>query len=239
MHSNKFLNLYVYSDSLAFRRTGQSQDIGFTYPFILKELIEINLGLKTNLVLRGGGGLKIDQILEIVRRDIGYFGGDEQALNIAILQFGIVDCAPQPITYLFAPLLRRLPIIGKAILELFIRHRRRLQNFWSYNVTSKNKFRKYYASIVYACHSTHIKALAMGLPLPTFSIEQRSPWFRRNASIYNELIRNVIPESFCDIEQDMTEALRESILLSDGHHLNEQGHRLYAEKLFGCLKKLI
>ena len=239
MDQRKFLNLYIYSDSLAFRRIGQSQDLSFTYPFKLKELVEMNLGIRTNLLVRGGGGVDIKQIGETVRRDTGYFGGDDQALNIAILQFGIVDCAPRPITYVLSPLLRNLPVVGPKLLAILVKHRRGLQNLCSYNITSKGRFKKEYASIIYTCHSVQIGTLAVGMPLPPLSIEHRSPGFRRSASIYNDLIRDVIPESFCDIEQHMTESLRESLLLSDGHHLTEEGHRFYAEKLFEQLKRLL
>jgi hypothetical protein len=37
----------------------------------------------------------------------------------------------------------------------------------------------------------------------------------------------------------MTESLRESLLLSDGHHLTEEGHRFYAERLIEPLKRLL
>ena len=240
MSTHKFLNLYVYSDSLAFRRPGQPQDLRFTYPFLLKELIESKLGIRTNLLLRGrGGGLTIRQIRKIVRIDSGYFGGEDNALNIAILQFGIVDCAPQPITYLLSPFLRKLPLVGPTILEKLVKHRRGLQNLWSYDVTSKRRFKKEYASIVYTCHSAQIRPLAVGMPLPFFHIDNRSPGFRRNTAIYNQLIREVIPDSFCDIEQRMTESLRETILLPDGHHLTEDGHRFYANTIFEQLTKLV
>lgn len=234
-----FLNLYIYSDSLAFRRIGQPQDLSFTYPFRLKALIETHLSLRTNVITRGGGGARISEIAKTLKRDTGYFGGDPSALNIAILQFGIVDCAPRPITYAVSPLLRMLPIIGPRILAKLVRHRRGLQNLWSYTVTSSRAFKKEYASIVYTCHSAQIRALAIGLPLPPLSIEYRSPGFRRSASNYNTFIRDVIPESFLDVEQDMTESLRETLLLPDGHHLTEEGHRFYAEKMFEHLKKLL
>lgn len=237
MNSGKFINLYIYSDSLAFRRIGQSQDISFTYPFILKGLIEARLGIRTNLLLRGGGGADIKHIRKMVVRDSGYFGGDAKVLNIAVLQFGIVDCAPQPITYLLAPVLRSVPIVGPNILARLVRHRRGLQALCSYTITSRARFKKEYASIVHTCHGAKIRPIAVGLPLPPFHIEHRSPGFRRSVSIYNQLICDVIPESFCDIEQQMTESLRESLLLPDGHHLTEDGHRLYAEKLFDKLQK--
>ncbi len=237
MSNDRFMNLYIYSDSLAFRRLEQPQDISFTYPFVLKGLIETRLGVKTNLLLRGGGGANIRHIKEILVRDSGYFGGDHQALNIAILQVGIVDCAPQPFTYLLAPMLRKIPIVGPKLLAKLVKQRGRLQTMWSYTATSKSKFKKEYASIVRTCHCAKIRPIAVGLPLPSLAIEQRSPGFRRSASLYNNLIRDVIPESFCDIEQQMTESLRESLLLTDGHHLTEEGHRYYADKLFDKLQK--
>ena len=132
MSRSKFLNLYIYSDSLAFRKTSQAQDLSFTYPFKLKDLVETNLGIRTNLLLRGGGGLNIKQIREIVQRDSGYFGGDDQALNIAVLQLGIVDCAPRPITYVLKPFLSSLPVVGPMILKILVKRRRGLQNLWSY-----------------------------------------------------------------------------------------------------------
>lgn len=243
MSNGKFINLYVYSDSLGFRRIGQSQDMSFTYPFLLKELIETRLSLKVNLLLRGGGAANIKHIRETIERDSGYFGGDDQAsgdgqvLNIAILQIGIVDCAPLPITYLLAPILRKFPVVGSKILAKLVKHRRGIQSLCSYTVTSKRRFKKEYAAIVYICHGRLIRPIAVGLPLPPVFMEQRSPGFRRNASIYNQLIRDVIPESFCDIEQQMTESARELIFLPDGHHLTEAGHRLYAENLFNTLQK--
>lgn len=239
MSSDKFINLYIYSDSLAFRRIGQPQDISFTYPFVLKELVETRLGVKTNLLMRGAGTADVMYIKEALAKDSGYFGGDAKALNIAIFQFGIVDCAPRPITYLLTPVLRMIPIVGQMMLAKLVRHRRRLQALCSYTFTSKGKFKKEYKDIAYMCHSVDIRLIAVGMPIPPLSIEYRSPGFRRNTSIYNQLIRDVIPESFCDIENDMTESLRETLLQPDGHHLTEDGHRFYAEKLFDKLKKLI
>ena len=237
--SNDFINLYIYSDSLAFRRPGQPQDLSFTYPFLLKALTERHLGVRTNLIMRGGGGARVSDIGKTIKRDAGYFGGDATALNIAILQLGIVDCAPRPITYAVSPLLRILPIVGPRILAMFVRHRRGLQNIWSYAVTSQSAFKREYASIVYTCRSAQIRVLSIGLPLPPFPIEHRSPGFRRSASIYNTLIHDLVPDSFCDMEQYMTESLRETLLLPDGHHLTEEGHRFYAEKIFDHLKKLL
>jgi lysophospholipase L1-like esterase len=233
-----FLNLFTYSDSLAFRRNGQPQDLGFTYPFRVKALIETEAGLRTNLVMRGGGGVRIAEMVETVRRDLGYFGGEPHALNIAVLQFGIVDCAPRPITYMLSPLLQRVPKVGPRILAELVKQRKGIQNAFSYRVTSQRAFRRDYARIVAAFRTAHIAPVAVGLPLPPASMEARSPGFRRSAAIYNALIREAAPEHFCDIEKDMTDATRETFLLPDGHHLTEAGHALYAARIFEQVRKL-
>lgn len=239
MNGRKFLNLLVYCDSLAFRRGGQSQDMSFTYPFVLRNLVEKAWNVRVNLLLRGWRGIKIADIREIIGRDSCFFGGDAEALNIAVLQFGVVDCAPQPATYLFAPLLRKMPFVGARILAVLERHRRRLQILCSYRPTSMRRFRKEYALIVRICVGAKIRPIAVGLPVPPLAIEHRSPGFRRSTSQYNELIRDVIPESFCDIERHMSESLRDTFLMSDGHHLTEEGHRLYAKTIFDQLGKLV
>ena len=239
MSQPTFLNLYVYSDSLAFRRAGQSQDLSFTYPFVLKELLQAKLGIRANMVLRGGGGSTITDIRGLVVRDSGYFGGAQTAMNIAIIQCGIVDCAPLPITYALAPLLRALPLVGPKILAALVRHRSGIQARWSYTRTSRRRFARDYATIVRTCHACFIRPIAVGLPLPTLAIERRSPGFRRRVVACNDLIRDVLPEQFCDVEQSLTESLRESLLLDDGHHLTEAGHRLYADALLAQIQRCL
>lgn len=235
MNEAKFINLFVYCDSIAFRRREQSQDVSFTYPFQLRELIEHRLNIKTNLLVRGRGTSDVQVIRRLVEKDCELHGGDARTLNIAVLQFGIVDCAPRPITYPIIVTLRRIPFLGPRIADYLVQHRRRLQRLCSYTLTSRRAFRRGYAAIVKTCYGAKMRPIAVGLPLPVSSIEYRSPGFGRNVVIYNQLIRDVIPEGFCDIEQQITDSLRASFLLPDGHHLTEAGHRHYAEQLFDAI----
>lgn len=231
MNDRDYLNLFVYSDSLAFRRAGQPHDLNFLYPFVLKGLIELRLGVRSNLVLRGVAGATLPQLRATVIRDTGYYGGTEDALNIAIIQGGIVDAARHPVTYKLAPLLRRVPVLGERVLGRLVKHRRRLQLIWSYSETSKKVFAREYARIVNTCRQNAVRPIAVGMPLPTMAIESRSPGFRRAVGEYNELIRHSLPDAFCDVEEQFSEESRERLLLEDGHHLTEAGHVLYAEAL--------
>lgn len=225
------LNLFIYSDSLAFRRPGQPHDLGFLYPFVLKNLIEARLGIRVNLVFRGSAGAALPRQRAVVVQDTGYFGGPGECLNIAIIQAGVVDAARHPFTYKLAPLLRRVPVVGERAIAALVPHRRRLQLMWSYCETSKAVFVKEYARIVDACRRSTLRPIAVGMPLPTTAIEWRSPGFRQSVAEYNELIRAAVPDAFCDVEARFTEETRDRLLLSDGHHLTEAGHALYAEAL--------
>jgi lysophospholipase L1-like esterase len=52
-------------------------------------------------------------------------------------------------------------------------------------------------------------------------------------------MHDVSHNNFCDIEQQLTDSSRDSILLPDGHHLTEEGHRLYAGILFEGIAKML
>jgi len=237
--SAEFLNLFVYSDSLAFRRTGQSHDLRFLYPFVLKDLIESRLGIRANLVLRGVAGATVPQLCATVIRDTGYYGGAADILNIAIIQGGIVDSARHPFTYKMAPLLRKIPVLGERVLGGLVKHRRRLQLIWSYSETSKPVFARTYARIVETCRRNAVRPIAVGMPLPTLAIESRSPGFRQSVTEYNALIRQALPAAFCDVESRFSEETRDRLLLDDGHHLTQAGHTLYAEALLEHVKTYV
>lgn len=236
--SDRFMNLYIYNDSLAFRRPEQSEDLALTYPFLLKDMIEKRIGLRVNLLLRGIGGAGIKEIQKIILRDSGYLVRVTPSLNVVILQFGIVDCAPRPITFLLKPLLDRIPRIGAKIMSVFIKHRRWIQVVCNYRKTPIAQFKRRYKAILRVCIRVGTSPLATGMPLPPHKTESRSPGFRQSVTKYNQAIREISSEAFCDIEGGLDESLRERMLLPDGHHLTESGHQFYARALFKKMESL-
>lgn len=239
MNRPPFLNLYIYSDSLAFRRKQQSQDLAFVYSFVLKELIESRLGIRANLVMRGNGGALVRTVHKTLLRDTGYFGDSADVLNIAVLQCGVVDCAPQPFTYALAPLLRAVPYAGERVIAFLGKHRRALQSLWSYRAVTPQRFSRDYAQVIRTCRTAKLEPIAVGMPLPTAGIEHRSPGFRASVAAYNERIRAALPDRFCDIESQIDEAERDHLLLEDGHHLTEAGHRLCAESIYRQVERIV
>jgi hypothetical protein len=237
--TSEFLNVFVYSDSLAFRRPEQSQDLQFTYPFVLQRLIESRLGVRANLVMRGSPGATIVDVHAMLVRDTGYFGSDDQALNIAAIQCGIVDCAPRPFTYAFVPALRAVPFAGKRLLGVLVKNRPVIQQLGSYRAISKRRFANEYRALVETCAIAKMRPIAIGMPLPTDAIEQRSPGFTANVRAYNELIRQAVADAYCDVEARIPNGQRQAYLLDDGHHLTELGHRLFAESALVHIGRMV
>jgi hypothetical protein len=235
MTNDRYCNLFIYSDSLAFRRVGQPADLGFAYPFVLKELLETRLGLRVNLLVRGRGGARIGQLREFLNSDSGFFSFESAGRNIAVFQVGIVDCAPRPFTYALVPLLKRIRFFGPRIIAILRKDRSRLQGLWSYVLTPKKKFAREYAAIIRLSKAAMLEPIAVGMPLPPAAIEERSPGFCASVIAYNETIRTALPDAFCDIESKVRAADREKLLMQDGHHLTEAGHQLYAECIFEVL----
>lgn len=236
--SSHFMNLYIYNDSLAFRRPGQSENIAFTYPFLLKDMIEKRVGVRVNLLIRGIGGAGIKEIQKIMLRDSGYLVRVSPSSNVVVLHFGIVDCAPRPITFLLKPLLDRIPRLGLKMMGVLIRHRRWIQAICSYKKTPIKQFIRRYKAILRLCSRVGTSPLFTGMPLPPLLTESRSPGFRRSVAAYNQAIREINAAAFCDIEGALDESSREEILLPDGHHLTEFGHQYYAKILFEKMNDL-
>jgi hypothetical protein len=56
---------------------------------------------------------------------------------------------------------------------------------------------------------------------------------------YNKIIESLLPEKYCDIESGINEERRMDLLLSDGHHLTEEGHKYYANCLYEQVSKVL
>jgi lysophospholipase L1-like esterase len=238
MTTRPHLNLFFYSDSLAFRRPEQAEDTSFTYPFLLKDMLESTGLVRVNVLLRGMGGADMPHICRMVERDAGYFRFSSEQGNIAVVQVGVVDCAPRPFTFRLKPILNRLPFIGPWIASVLFRHRARLQRISSYQITPRPRFARDLRRVLQLLKEMRIHAVLVGIPLPPDAIELRSPGFQRAALEYNQLMKDCASAEYCDVEAAVRIAGRAGCLMQDGHHLTENGHRLYAEALFEKLMEI-
>jgi hypothetical protein len=235
----KAINLFIWGDSLSFRRPFQPDDFGLTYPFLLQKKLKDSIGCEVNLMVRSRGGITIPESRVLINGDCNYlnFRKDDGILNVAVLQYGIVDCGLLPFTY---PLLRfflKVPLIGGKVVYILKKSRNILQKISSKPRTSKKEFLKNYNAITRLLADRGFLVFGIGLPTPNNEMELRSPGFQKSTSEYNELIRGMV-ENFVDIEQHISgntdvsnsEDFRDEILIKeDGHHLTQTGHKMYAE----------
>ena len=204
----------IYSDSLGFPRLEDDTCYDQTYAGKLASHPELDIHL------RGRGGFIASQIQSMVTMDARYSRGNIDEL--AILHFGIVDCAPRPIPRALRFLLSRLNV---SIRSRFVRviHfvRPYSQRLIFFRFTSPKRFRVIYSDLVQGQLQKNIKVICISIMDPSNEAEHHSPGLRKSVKEYNNLIKNVCSlhgATYIEVSDD------ESFLLRDGIHLSNKGH---------------
>ena len=229
MKKASIVYLYFYTDSVAFPRN-ENQSLEQTWPFVLKDRLEIENGVRVYPCLRGLGGASIGEIRKIFMRDIGYFRNQGKGTkSIVIFNTGIVDAAPHPFTF-FLRILARIPLVGPKLWqywqEFLVPRRAIMQRIWSYRRTNPRRFRQIFNQMIRQVNRLEMRAISIDTPLTPVSTEARSPNLRKSIRKYNEIknenvyVTHVAMDWVCDRH-----------LLDDGHHFNSEGHRLLADQL--------
>ncbi len=233
----KIIHLYFYTDSIGFPRI-ENQALDQTWPFLLKDRLEQECGLRTYMCLRGLGGATISEIRSIFLRDIGYFrgqGGDVK--SFVVFNTGIVDAAPQPFTY---PLrkIAAIPVLGPKlwyyIEKLLHPCRPFFQKFFSYRRTSPLRFQHIFNHMVRQVKRLEMESISIDTPLTPLSLEARSPGLRESVKQYNRL-KNMN----YDVYHVAMDWVMDEHYLEDGHHFRFTGHRLLADRLFEVILRLL
>ncbi len=233
----KIVHLYFYTDSVAFPRI-EDQALEQTWPFLVKDRLEAEYGVRVYLCLRGLGGGTIGEIRSIFLRDIGYFrgqGGD--TVSLVILNTGVVDASPQPFTYCLR-IIGRIPLIGPKLwhyVQVPLRpHRAILQRIWSYKRTSPTRFKYLFDHMVRQVGRLNMAAISIDTPLTPTPLEDRSPGLRTAIQQYNALKR-----ANTEVTHVAMDWVRDEYYLEDGHHLTLTGHRLLADRLIDAVRGFV
>jgi hypothetical protein len=234
MNQDKVVHLYFYTDSVAFPRI-EDQALEQTWPFLLKDRLEDECGVRVYPCLRGQGGATIGTIRSIFLRDAGYFRGQgDTTVSIVVFNIGVIDAAPQPFTFV----LRRLatiPLIGPRlwgyVQKSLIPNRALLQKIWSYRQTSPGRFRYIFNHMVRQVRRLEMHAISIDTPLTPVAMEARSPGLRESISKYND-----IKHENTDITHVAMDWVLDAHYLEDGHHFKPEGHRLLADRLLQAVR---
>lgn len=233
--------LRVYGDSLSMPRASKGIAYYQTYPELISDWYRSNSSdIKLSLYNRSRGGTTIDKLYRIYQHDSGYFGNIEN--DILIIQSGIVDCAPRPISKTMRRYVGKIPVqaIKTKVIKYLHEHRADLQRMRSQpcRFTDPMKFKVTYRSWLNQAINEFPRVYLVNIAPTIDSISEHSPGLRSSIEIYNEIIKEVVEsfpsdrailiDVFGSIRRDADQICK-YIASDDGHHITFEGYQLYAD----------
>jgi hypothetical protein len=218
--------ILCYTDSTGLPRVNEVLPID-SWPFLLLK----ELGMSTSIYVRGFAGITSTEIFQMVVKDASYLGlteDENEFTGVAILSFGIVDAAPRPITYKLAWVGnkgRAGALIWSQLKRFLVPLRPKIQNKWSYSFTEPHDFENDLRGIMKTISNPRVTKILVLTPLPSRTLEERSPGIIKAVSDFNLIKRNVASE-FSDVHLVEVDSSREGFYRSeiDGHHFSKLGH---------------
>jgi len=238
----KIIQIITYSDSTALPRP---EFVGpdSTWPQKLLHSLQIEFP-ENKFVLenRSRGGIKIKEILSLIRSDYSYFSKTKslqtsnEYITIIILAAGIVDGSPQPITFKLK-LIGKIPYVGPHFWRLLriplIKFRPQIQLFWKFTPTKKKRFRKSLDLIKKTLQKYNGINLIIDTPTPHSQLAHRSPGIHESIKKFN-LIRKKVFEKNDAFIIIKTNDFSDDLYISseDGHHYSNPGHEFISRLAF-------
>jgi len=231
--------IYVYTDSTGFPRSN----------IVSARQIWSNQISASDVpvILRGGGGYSSRDMLSLVRRDAFYFSLNEfegySKKIIVVLFFGVVDCAPRPITYKLRHI-SRVPFFGNKIWGFLLSrilspNRTVIQKFWKYQLVSNKEFKMNLRKILKSINNPNVRVLICETPMPSKYVLRRSPGFEESIKEFNSIKNEIASEhstvSVIELERSFAPSY---ISQEDGHHFSVSDHIEIASKIRDSFDKL-
>jgi hypothetical protein len=242
VHDNRLL-LRVYGDSLGMPRSLDGIHYTETYAELLTSALRAQ-GLQVDLYNRSKGNIALDELKTLAINDHRYFGNWPE---IVVIQCGIVDCAPRPVSGRIRRLVGRLPahLRSKAISFLHSNRARILNNGFRWRVTEPQEFQTAYVELLRSVSGYDGWIYAVGIAPTTPEMEQHSPGLTSSILLYNEIICTAARDAgnsvrFVDVNGAILEdadGLRRYMNLTDGHHITTEGHSLYARLILAAVQE--
>lgn len=164
------------------------------------------------------GGAAADSLAN----QMNYLSG---SFDFFIFHFGIVDCAPRALSRVELAALRRLPFnvrLPRGLIRFLRRHRR-------VRMTRPDAYRAYAQAMKDAAGG---RCLAIATAPATAEYERRVPGIGASVALYNEILADVFGDAYVAVDFDP-----DAYLMSDGMHMNVEGHRWLADALIRSLER--
>ena len=232
--------LAVYGDSLAMPRVTDGVAYADTYPEVLRAALERADGAPIDLYNRSRGGVTIRTLYEDWANDATYFGPAPS--GIAVIQCGIVDCAPRPAPRIVRRGLGAMPgPVQRRAIRFLHDHRSTLLRTGSvWRRTRPTVFSAVLRDWLRQASAQVGSLYVLTIAPTTEAMEAHSPGLAGSIERYNELIAHAVGAAasrhvqLVDVHTEILaqpDGVTRYVNQADGHHITTEGHALYARML--------
>ncbi|MBK7666229.1 MAG: SGNH/GDSL hydrolase family protein [Sphingobacteriaceae bacterium] len=242
----KIFKIALYGDSIACARQGVVESfqryIALVDVFVrTKDLNYIEI--RDNAI----GGATLPELYNLYLKDNTYFSlpGD-----LLIIQSGIVDCAPRPISDSLRSKISKLPkLIRNLAISYLHRNRRRLiLKGKGYVRTNKIVFKNTLEKFLQHAASNYKTVIVVNICPTTPHFDKHSPGLSDSIALYNNIIDNTVEKLnvnnvfVLDIYNRVFREkgkITEYIVEADGHHIHPITHKIISEEIIEKCKELL
>ena len=210
------MKILFLTDSLALPRDKPEKvDFGNTYIELFKKA-----NSDVDVQQLSIGGATINELVKAAK----YYKSFHP--DYVVVQSGIVDCAPRALHKSEQKLLKRTPFLGKKLLGWIASQSTALRKFRKISYTKINHFQTFMGRLKEVFSESKIIAVAI-MPASK-EYEKIVPGITENIVSYNLVLKQSFQVIGGSASLDM--------VMSDFHHLNEQGHRYIFNELVEALQ---
>jgi hypothetical protein len=231
----------VYGDSLSLPRQSEGVHHSQTYPELLVAALKHQAPeAEITIYNRSYSDANDVRLSETYRSDAFYFG--RPGGDIAILQCGIVDCAPRPLPSKVRSIVSRLPAPIRDRIVSFIHANRAsmLRSGLIWRVTPPKLFLDTFTATLKLAAPDFSRIYVINIAPTTPATEARSPGLSESIRHYNSLIAEAVCAaaatnmSVIDVHKIISSQpgeIEDFVSRIDGHHISAAAHRLYADAI--------
>jgi acyl-CoA thioesterase I len=228
------MKIVIMADSLAMPRAGETT-VSFeaTYPYLLERALRKSPETQNAMIIdRGMRRRTIEYVLDEWPELI-----ELRTPDIAIIQVGIVDCAPRVFLRRERQFIEsvRPPKLRDAILKFVHKHRAAIVKFRGKVYVPSDRFQTLVAEVISRAKQSNLKSLIfVNIIAPPTEMDARSPGFITNVEVYNQILKSSVQGTgvhLIDLDKIVKENGGVEKLTVDGIHINDEGHALLAKEI--------
>lgn len=233
------LSIHVYGDSLSLPRAVERMHAADTYPELVRRALEAaRPDSRVELHNRSRGGAPIGDLYRLFSEDEAYFEAGPDAL--LVIQCGVVDCAPRPVSPRLRAGIGRLPVPLRWLVVKCLHFLRPflLTAGLRWSATEPEPFEATLTRWLLRANKRFGTIYVINIAPTVPAIEAHSPGLAQSIVSYNASIARCIaaipPRTvrLIDVHQAISQepgGIERYINPRDGHHITADGHRFYAK----------